>query len=323
MRAPALLVLPIVLSTVAACNPAGPAPVAVTRPVAATAAPAPSATEEVYVAQAVDGLPASHAPATQVQGQPPAGSCHVRGSGAPLPDPRCTPGALDPAVTQATIGSTICVAGYTRTVRPPSSVTAPEKRASMQAYGDTGPARAYEYDHLVSLELGGAANDPRNLWPEPGGSPNPKDRLENRLHALVCGGTLPLREAQDEIATDWAAAYRSVFGTAPGTAAAPAPAPPAPAPAAAPAGAGCTASVSDPQPGRGGSETVTVRTTAGAAVRTVAHYRTTDSEHDGTAGSSGAATVTFSIGRPTAGYTVSVTVTTSSGQSCATAFTPQ
>lgn len=76
-----------------------------------------------------------------------------------LPDPRCTPGALDLAVTQATIGQTICVLGYTKTVRPPESVTEPEKRASLAAYGDTGPMSCYEYDQLVSLERGGAANE--------------------------------------------------------------------------------------------------------------------------------------------------------------------
>ena len=70
-----------------------------------------------------------------------------------------------PVVTQATIGSTICRSGWTATVRPPESITEPEKFASMDAYGDSGSASSYEYDHDVPLELGGAVNDPRNLWP--------------------------------------------------------------------------------------------------------------------------------------------------------------
>ena len=70
----------------------------------------------------------------------------------------------------------------------------------------------YEYDHLVSLELGGAPNDARNLWPEPGGSPNVKDPLENRLHALVCDGTITLAAAQRAIAVDWVAAYHRYIG---------------------------------------------------------------------------------------------------------------
>jgi hypothetical protein len=143
-----------------------------------------------------------------VQPQPRAGTCHARGHGQfSLPDHHCTPGATDPRVTPATIGRTICRSGYTKTVRPPVSVTDPEKLASMRAYGDSGSARGYEYDHLISLELGGAPNDSRNLWPEPGASPNPKDRLENLLHRLVCNGSLGLRAAQREIAGDWVAAY--------------------------------------------------------------------------------------------------------------------
>ena len=142
------------------------------------------------------------------QSQPAPGSCHSRGSGlSSLPDPRCTPGARDPSVTQANIGETICRTGYTRTVRPPESVTAREKRASMAAYGDTGPTHRYEYDHLIALELGGAPNDPRNLWPEPGATPNPKDELEGRLRREVCDGRLSLRAAQRAIARDWVAAY--------------------------------------------------------------------------------------------------------------------
>jgi hypothetical protein len=135
--------------------------------------------------------------------------CHARGRGLfSLPDPRCTPGAGDRAVTQADIGVTICRAGWTESVRPPESVTEPEKRAAMRAYGDRGPLHDYEYDHLIPLELGGAPNDPRNLWPQPGGSPNPKDALENRLNALVCDHRLSLAAAQRAIAGNWVATYR-------------------------------------------------------------------------------------------------------------------
>ena len=144
-----------------------------------------------------------------VQPQPEPGSCHAGGSGPfSLPDPHCTPGAISPAVTQANIQSTICHHGYTKTVRPHESITEREKQASLAAYGDAGPLHAYEYDHLVPLELGGAPNDPRNLWPEPGASPNPKDELENRLREMVCAGETPLATAQREIASDWASLYR-------------------------------------------------------------------------------------------------------------------
>jgi hypothetical protein len=149
-------------------------------------------------------LVASSASAHSVQPQPAPGSCHARGSGLYTePDATCTPGALNPAVTQTTIARTICVSGWTETVRPSESVTEPEKAASLAAYGDTGSPDEYEYDHVVSLELGGALNDARNLWPEPGASPNPKDTVENALHQMVCDGRLPLAQAQHIIATDW------------------------------------------------------------------------------------------------------------------------
>jgi hypothetical protein len=106
-------------------------------------------------------------------------------------------------VTQANIDRTICVSGWSETVRPSESVTEPEKVANMAAYGDTGSTADYEYDHLVSLELGGAVNDPRNLWPEPGASPNPKDTIEDALHRMVCDGEMPLVRAQLIIARRW------------------------------------------------------------------------------------------------------------------------
>ena len=159
------------------------------------------------------GLIASRASADRVQRQPSAGSCHSRGHGLySRPDPRCTPGAIDPAVTQADIDKTICHSGYTESVRPPESITESEKRASLRAYGDRGSLHYYEYDHLVPLELGGARNDARNLWPEPGSTPNPKDELEYRLRERVCDRQLSLSAAQLAIARDWTAAYHRYVG---------------------------------------------------------------------------------------------------------------
>ena len=79
-------------------------------------------------------------------------------------------------MTQGNLGSTICRKGFAARERPPRWVSEVEKRASLAAYGDAGPLSRYEYDHLVPLELGGAANDRRNLWPEPGASPTPRTR---------------------------------------------------------------------------------------------------------------------------------------------------
>lgn len=124
-----------------------------------------------------------------------------------MPDLRCTPGALNPAVTQATIRTTVCRVGYTSRIRPSTSVTGPEKLASIRAYGLHRSVRSYEYDHLIALELGGAANDSRNLWPEPGTSPNLKDKVENYLHVRVCDGRTSLARAQRIIALAWVSFY--------------------------------------------------------------------------------------------------------------------
>jgi hypothetical protein len=122
-------------------------------------------------------------------------SAHAR---AVLASPELTPGSLNPAVTQATIRSTICVRGWTKTVRPPSSYTSPLKVEQMQEYGEAGPPSAYQEDHLISLELGGDPTDPGNLWPEPYPRAADVDKVENELNAKVCSGALTLAEAQHD-----------------------------------------------------------------------------------------------------------------------------
>src|SRR6266487_4520793 len=107
-----------------------------------------------------------------------------------------TPGVLNPAVTQETIGSTICRRGWTRTIRPPVSYTNELKRRGLLAYRLRGPPSAFQEDHLISLELGGHPTDPRNLWPEPYPRAAAVDLQENELNAQVCGGRLSLTEAQ-------------------------------------------------------------------------------------------------------------------------------
>lgn len=130
--------------------------------------------------------------------------CRFR-DGGQLPDPACTPGAIDPAVTQQNIQSTICRSGYTATVRPSESQTERAKfDVAYIAYHVRHSAKS-ELDHLVSLELGGA-NDIANLWPEVGKLPNPKDKVENDLHRAVCDGKVSLAAAQQAIAANWTTA---------------------------------------------------------------------------------------------------------------------
>lgn len=121
---------------------------------------------------------------------------HGAGGDAVLADPVRTPGVLNPDVTQATIGSTICVSGWTRTVRPPVEYTNALKLRQMRSYGEAGPPSAYQEDHLISLELGGDPTDPRNLWPEPYPRASQVDQVENELNAQVCSHALSLSSAQ-------------------------------------------------------------------------------------------------------------------------------
>lgn len=144
----------------------------------------------------------------------------ARAAGTPplRPDGRFTPGVIDPAITQANIHTTICVHGYTARVRKPSAGA--ERRTIFAEYGlsPKGQGSPFEDDHLISLELGGS-NAVRNRWPESyvtkPWNAHLKDRLENRLHALICNGTIPLAEAQHAIATDWIAAYGKYVGKSP------------------------------------------------------------------------------------------------------------
>jgi hypothetical protein len=121
-------------------------------------------------------------------------------AGAPkvVADPVRTPGVLNPDVTQATIGATICVQGWTRTVRPPTEYTNALKLRQMRAYGESGSPSAFQEDHLVSLELGGHPTDPHNLWPEPYPRASHVDTIENELNAEVCSGSLTLAQAQQK-----------------------------------------------------------------------------------------------------------------------------
>ncbi|MGZ4358598.1 MAG: DUF3761 domain-containing protein [Gaiellaceae bacterium] len=131
----------------------------------------------------------------------------------PDPDRRCSPGAYYSALTRSVVCSASFHTSQIRNV--PDSL----KHAVEQEYGLAARSygRTLEVDHIVSLELGGS-NDIANLFPELA-SADPgyrvKDRLENRLHALVCSGSISLRNAQTGIASDWQALYRRVFGTAP------------------------------------------------------------------------------------------------------------
>jgi hypothetical protein len=135
---------------------------------------------------------------------------------ADAPDDRVTPGATNPAVTQSNIDETICVRGWTRTIRPSESYTYRLKRG--QLHSPSSPyfvfdarLRDFEEDHRVPLGLGGAPRDHRNLWPEPRRgqwNAEKKDELEDAIHSLVCRHEMTLQQGQGVFLGDWREGYR-------------------------------------------------------------------------------------------------------------------
>src|SRR6266566_2724422 len=112
-----------------------------------------------------------------------------------LPDPKRTPGSVNPAATPNNLDATVCKSGWASSQRPPAAYTNALKLVQIAQYGyaDKNP-RDYPEDHLVPLELGGAPRDPANLWPEPTTVTLPdgtsvgsdaKDGLEDYLHMRV------------------------------------------------------------------------------------------------------------------------------------------
>ena len=134
-----------------------------------------------------------------------------------LPDPKLTPGATDPRVTQANIRQTICVSGYTNTVRPPVSYTNRIKLKQMRARGITGPLSAWKLDHRIPLDAAGNPRDERNLYLESAAEANLKDRLERAVggpHGDICSGRLTLRQGQAIFAGDYWIEYERRYGKA-------------------------------------------------------------------------------------------------------------
>lgn len=121
-------------------------------------------------------------------------------------------GAIDADVNQANIQQTICVRGYTKTVRPSVIYTNGVKRKLLRESGiDEIHISDFELDHIIPLAVGGHPRKLENLqlqaWEGPDGAKR-KDRIEVKLQCLVCSEQVSLRDAQREIAEDWQDAYR-------------------------------------------------------------------------------------------------------------------
>jgi hypothetical protein len=136
-----------------------------------------------------------------------------------MPDPKLTPGATDPQVTEANIKETICKEthfSWTEGHMPPKSFLEGIEKDQLKAYGYADEnLKHYQMDHLIPLSLGGNATDTRNIWPQPliaQWSARRKDFLEEKLHEKVCKGEMGLKDAQEEIRADWIASYKKHLG---------------------------------------------------------------------------------------------------------------
>ena len=110
-------------------------------------------------------------------------------------------GSVNPAVTPATLQTTICAPGWAESVRPPTSYTGPIKARLLRQAGAT-EARAYQLDHVIPLELGGDPRALTNFALQPESEALMKDRVEDAVHADVCAGKLTLAKGQ-AIFGDW------------------------------------------------------------------------------------------------------------------------
>jgi hypothetical protein len=130
-----------------------------------------------------------------------------------LPDRRCSPGAYNSGLSQALLCSPSFRPG------PLARIPEPLKRAVEAEYGlpPNPPGHPIVIDQIVPAQLGGAT-DIANLFPEPTrGQANAasKNKLETRLHQLVCSGRFTLTAARTAIALNWTLLYRLIFHTHP------------------------------------------------------------------------------------------------------------
>lgn len=120
---------------------------------------------------------------------------------------------LNPEVNQSTIEFTTCRHGWTRTIRPPVTLTNEIKHTLMRQYGfQPTSERSLILDHRIPLVLGGAPEDINNLILQPKNESRDKDRIEVCLARTVCNGRITLLEAQKAIWSNWKTAGKLCRG---------------------------------------------------------------------------------------------------------------
>jgi hypothetical protein len=126
-----------------------------------------------------------------------------------LPDPSLTPGLI-----RTSDAVEICAPGFTTELH--RHTTEETKKKVCQEYHVQPCPREHqmEIDHVVPLELGGE-DEIGNLWVQMAPAFHEKDKLENKLHKLVCSNQMTLPAAQSCIMTNWITCYEKIFSAVP------------------------------------------------------------------------------------------------------------
>jgi hypothetical protein len=100
----------------------------------------------------------------------------------------------------------VCAPDYASKVKP---IKKWQSDQALRAYGLREDS-SREVVRLIPATLGGT-NDPENLWPiseaKDFGAPQ-KKALDEKLHQMVCSGSMELKAAQEEVKKDWVDAYK-------------------------------------------------------------------------------------------------------------------
>jgi len=144
---------------------------------------------------------------------PPSSTCKIKADNAKyIPDPSCTPGAINPTVTEAMLKNPAFRTGCIR-----NEATTEEQKTTTYGWykqthpsDNTGEGQTCELDHLIPLYLGGA-DTLDNIWPQCGPDGvalddryfKEKDKVEYYLGQQVREGNIALADAQQGIASDW------------------------------------------------------------------------------------------------------------------------
>ncbi len=144
---------------------------------------------------------------------PPTGACTPKAAGEYfVPDPHCTPVAINPTLTDIVLKNPAFRTGCVR-----NDATTEQQKAKTYIWyhishpaNNQGNTQVCELDHLIPLYLGGA-DTLDNIWPQCGPAGvhlddryfKQKDKVEFYLGQQVREGKMKLEDAQQGIARDW------------------------------------------------------------------------------------------------------------------------